>query len=202
MKIAITNKSALIIVDVQKDFLPKGSLPIPRGDEVIEPLNKYIDIFLRHEQPIYATRDWHPENHISFKKYGGIWPSHCIQNTRGAEFADKLHLPSETVIINKGYMQDRDAYSGFQETYLDLELRRRNIKRVFIGGLATEYCVEATVLDALKLGYETILLLDAIRSVDANPGDSEKAIKKMFFNGAIGITLDDIFRGILYVEDG
>ena len=196
MKITITNKSALIIVDIQKDFLPKGALPVPRGDKVIEPLNKYIDTFLKCKQPIFATRDWHPENHISFKKYGGTWPSHCIQNTIGAEFSDELRLPSKTIVINKGYMQDRDAYSGFQETYLDLELRRRNIKRVFIGGLATDYCVKATVLDALKLGYETILLLDAIRGVDVNLGDSEKAIKEMFFNGAIGITLDDIFREI------
>ncbi len=195
MKIVITDNSALIIVDVQNDFLPEGALPVPEGDEVIPPLNKYIRLFNEKKSPIFATRDWHPKNHISFKGNGGIWPPHCIQGTYGAKFVDELNLPSETIIISKGYMIDRDAYSGFQETHLDLELRRLRIKRVFIGGLATDYCVKATVLDAINLGYETILLLDAIRGVNVNPGDSEKAVKEMLRKGAIGITLEDILKG-------
>lgn len=194
MKIAITDNSVLIIVDVQNDFLPGGALPVSKGDKVIPPLNKYIRLFSEKKLPVFATRDWHPKNHISFKENGGIWPPHCIQDTYGAEFADDLNLPSETIVISKGYMSDRDAYSGFQDTYLDLELRRRKIKRIFIGGLATDYCVKATVLDALNLGYETVLLLDAIKGVDVSPGDSEKAIKEMIRKGAIGITLEDIIK--------
>ena len=195
MKIVITDNSALVIVDVQNDFLPGGALPVPDGDKVIPPLNKYIRLFSERRLPIFATRDWHPKNHISFKGNGGIWPPHCIQDTYGAKFADELNLPSEMIIISKGYVTDRDAYSGFQETYLDLELRRLRVKRIFIGGLATDYCVKATALDALNLGYETILLLDAIRGVDVSPGDSEKAVKEMLRRGAIGITLEDILKG-------
>lgn len=193
MKIAITTKSALIIVDVQNDFTPGGALPVPEGDKVIEPLNKYIQLFNNSGQIIIATRDWHPPNHKSFKEYGGIWPPHCIQNSWGAEFHPNLHLPKKTIIINKAYEIDKEAYSGFEGTNLDLILREKGIKRVFIGGLATDYCVKNTVLDALKLGYETILLLDAVKGVDVNEGDSEKAINEMVTKGAIGITLEDIF---------
>ncbi len=194
MRIAITSKSALVIVDVQKDFLPGGALPVPDGDLIIEPLNRYINLFKTRNRPIIATRDWHPKDHISFRSRGGPWPPHCVQNTRGAEFADDLKLPEDVIIIDKAFMKDRDAYSGFQETILDLELRRRGIKRIFVGGLATEYCVRATVLDGLTLGYEVILLLDAIKGINLQPGDSEKAIREMLESGAIGITIEDIVK--------
>lgn len=193
MKLALTEKSALIIVDVQYDFLPGGSLGVPNGDVIIEPLNRYIKIFKEKNQPIFATRDWHPPKHISFKEQGGIWPPHCIQNTQGAMISKKLKLPNSTIIVNKAYYEDRDAYSGFQETILDGELRRLGISRVFIGGLATDYCVKATVLDALNLGYETILLLDGIKGVNLNPEDSDIAIEKMLLKGAIGITIQDLY---------
>ncbi len=192
MKVALTTDSALIIVDVQRDFLPGGALPVPEGDKVIEPLNRYIRLFLEKSLPVFATRDWHPENHISFKEQGGLWPPHCIMNTVGAEFAEGLNLPKNTIIISKADMVDRDAYSGFQETSLDLELRRRGVKRLFIGGLATDYCVKSTVTDALNLGYQVFLLLDGIKGVDVNPCDSERAILKMLERGAVGITLEDI----------
>ncbi len=196
MRVAVIKGSALVIVDVQKDFLPSGALPVPEGDKVVEPLNKYIELFKIKSLPIFATRDWHPENHVSFKEYGGLWPPHCIMNTEGAEFADGLRLPEDSVIISKAYKVDRDAYSGFQETELDLELRRRGVKRLFIGGLATDYCVKATVLDALNLGYQVFLLLDGIRGVDVNPGDSDEAIKEMLRYGAVGIVYEDIVEEI------
>lgn len=193
MRIAITEKSVLIIVDVQNDFIPGGALPVPEGDKVIEPLNKYIELFNKLGRLIVATRDWHPPNHKSFKEYGGIWPPHCIQNSRGAEFHPDLHLPRDTIVISKAFEPDKEAYSGFEGTNLDEKLKEKGIKRVFVGGLATDYCVKNTVLDALKLGYETILLLDAIKGVDLNEGDSERAINEMISRGAIGITLEDIF---------
>jgi len=193
MKISITKRSALIIVDVQNDFIPGGALPVPDGDKVIEPLNKYIKLFTDLGRIIIATRDWHPPNHMSFKEYGGIWPPHCIQNSWGAEFHPDLHLPKDTIIISKATEHDKEAYSGFEGTHLHQILKDKGIKRVFVGGLATDYCVKNTVLDALKLGYETILLLDAIKGVDVNEGDSEKAIQEMITEGAIGITIEDIY---------
>ena len=193
MKISITKRSALIIVDVQNDFIPGGALPVPDGDKVIEPLNRYIKLFTDLERTIVATRDWHPPNHISFKEYGGIWPPHCIQNSWGAEFHPDLHLPKNTIIISKATEPDKEAYSGFEGTDLHQILKDKGIRRVFVGGLATDYCVKNTVLDALKLGYETILLLDAIKGVDVNEGDSEKAIQEMITEGAIGITIEDIY---------
>ncbi|MEM3712838.1 MAG: nicotinamidase [Thermoproteota archaeon] len=192
MRISLTEKSVLIIVDVQNDFLPGGALAVPNGDAVIEPLNKYIELFRKKKLPIFATRDWHPENHVSFKERGGPWPPHCIQNTNGAMISDKLNLPPNVKIIDKAFSPDKDSYSGFQETILDLELRRLGARRLFIGGLATDYCVKATVLDSLELDFETILLLDAIKGVDANPGDSENAILSMILKGAIAITLEDL----------
>jgi len=192
MKISITEKSTLVIVDVQNDFLPGGALPVPNGDSVIEPLNKYVELFSKKGLPVFATRDWHPRNHVSFRERGGPWPPHCIQNTHGAMICEKLRLPPNTRIIDKAFSPDRDSYSGFQETVLDLELRRLGIRRLFIGGLATDYCVKATVLDSLDLGFETVLLLDAVKGVDVNPGDSENAVKTMILKGAVAITLEDV----------
>lgn len=195
MKISLTKKSALITVDVQNDFLPGGALAVQNGDMVIEPLNNYIELFNRKGLPVFATRDWHPRNHVSFKERGGPWPPHCIQNTHGAEISEKLNLPPSVRIIDKAFSPDRDSYSGFQETVLDLELCKLGVKRLFIGGLATDYCVKATVLDSLELGFETVLLLDAVKGVDANPGDSENAIRTMILKGAIAATLEDLVVG-------
>ncbi|HIE14453.1 TPA: bifunctional nicotinamidase/pyrazinamidase [Candidatus Bathyarchaeota archaeon] len=192
MNIKITKRDALIIVDVQRDFCPGGSLPVPNGDEVIEVLNEYIKMFKDAGALIYATRDWHPPNHISFRDYGGLWPPHCIQGSPGAEFHPDLKLPEDTIIISKATETKREAYSGFEGTELKDSLLNKKVERVFIGGLATDYCVKSTVLDALRYGFKTFLLTDAIRGVNISPGDSERAIEEMVKKGAIKITLSDL----------
>ncbi len=182
MNYKIDKNSALIVVDVQKDFCPGGNLPVQHGNEIVPVLNKYIQKFEETGAHIYATRDWHPSNHVSFKSQSGPWPSHCVQNTEGAEFHKDLLLPIGTVIISKADSL-KETYSGFDETNLEEDLKRKNIRRVFVGGLATDYCVLNTVLDALRLGFETFLLKDAIKGVNVRPNDSEKAIKEMKSKG-------------------
>ena len=186
------DKDALIIVDVQRDFCSGGALPVPDGEKIIPTLNKYIEKFSKAGALIVATRDWHPPNHISFKDHGGIWPTHCVQGTIGAEFHPDLRLPREVKVVSKATSADKEAYSGFDGTNLERELKDAGIKRVFVGGLATDYCVKSTVLDALRLGFETILLIDAIKGVDVNPGDSERAIEEMIKRGAKKASLNDL----------
>lgn len=183
---------ALLIVDMQNDFLPGGSLAVPRGDEVAAVLNRYIKSFASRNLPVYATRDWHPERHCSFRAQGGIWPPHCVAGTPGAEFAAALQLPPSAVIISKATTAEQDAYSGFEGTNLDQQLHAANIHRLFIGGLATDYCVLGTVRDALKLGYRVLLLVDAIRAVDVRPGDGLRAEQEMLGLGAGRITVEEI----------
>lgn len=192
MSFRIDRRDALIVVDVQIDFCPGGALPVPEGDKVIPILNEYINEFKEAESPIYATRDWHPPNHISFKAHGGPWPPHCIQESKGTEFHPNLKLPEGTMIISKAFDPQRETYSGFDGTILGEELKKEGVSRVFVGGLATDYCVKNTVLDALKLGFEAVLLTDAIRGIDATPGDSEKAIEEMERRGAKKAILIDI----------
>ncbi len=175
---------ALIVVDVQNDFLPGGALAVPDGDAVIPVLNLYTNLFEHEELPIVATRDWHPEDHCSFEPRGGPWPPHCVAGTEGAAFATALDLHNDTVVISKAETADAEAYSGFQGTGLDDWLRERGVRRVFVGGLATDYCVKETVRDALKLGYEVVLLTDAIRAVNVEPDDGEDAITEMVREGA------------------
>jgi len=191
VRFKIGKKDALIVVDVQRDFCPGGTLAVQKGDTVVPVLNEYMKMFSRAGLPIYATRDWHPPTHISFKERGGRWPAHCVQNTPGAEFHPGLKLPPETTVISKATDPDREAYSGFDGTRLGEELQRKGTRRVFVGGLATDYCVKNTVLDALRLGFETVLLGDAVQGVDAEPGDSEKAIEDMVKAGAKKATLED-----------
>jgi len=188
----IDKESALIIVDVQNDFLPGGALPVPNGDEVIPILNKYIELFNKVGAPIFVTRDWHPPNHISFKTQGGIWPPHCIQNSKGAEFASNLKLPKNVIIISKAVNPNMEAYSGFEGTDLALKLKELGVKKVFIGGLATDYCVKNTVLDALKEGFKTFFLEDASRGVNLKPEDSENAVKEMVNRGALKVKISDL----------
>src|SRR3989338_7404551 len=181
---------ALLIVDVQNDFLPGGSLAVPRGDEVVPVLNRYLRAF--QNLPVYATRDWHPPLHCSFRAQGGPWPPHCVAGTRGAEFAAALQLPPSAVVVSKATTAEQDAYSGFEGTNLDQQLHAANIRRLFIGGLATDYCMLNTVRDALKLGYEVLLLADAIRAVDVQPGDGQRAEQEMTKFGAQRITVEGI----------
>jgi len=182
---------ALLIVDVQNDFLPGGSLAVPRGDEVVPVLNRYLIIFAMQNLPVYATRDWHPVQHCSFRAQRGPWPPHCVAKTGGAAIAAALQLPPATVIISKATTEKQDAYSGFQGTNLHRKLHAARIRRLFIGGLATDYCVLNTVRDALKLGYGVFLLADAIRAVDVQPGDGQRAETEMLGRGARRITLEE-----------
>lgn len=193
MRLRITDKDALIVVDMQKDFMPGGALPVPEGDKIIPRLNEYIKLFEKKGLPVFFTRDWHPENHISFKGHGGVWPPHCVQGTKGAEFHDELYIPADNkFIISKGTSPDFDAYSGFQGTILENLLRERGIRRVFIGGVATDYCVKNTALGALNLGFEVVVLEDAIKGVNVNPGDVERAIDEMMSKGAVFISIQDL----------
>lgn len=190
--IKVSQKTALIVVDVQNDFCPGGALAVPEGDRVVPILNKYIRIFEAKDAPIIATRDWHPRNHCSFKPFGGIWPPHCIQDSPGAEIHAGLKLPEATKIVSKGTDAAIDAYSGFQHTRLTEWLRERKIETVFVGGLATDYCVKSTVLDALKAGFKAMYLADASRGVNVKPKDSEQAEQKMQQAGATMAALDEI----------
>lgn len=183
---------ALIVVDVQKDFLPDGNLGVPDGDAVVPVMNQYLSQFRRMKLPLYATRDWHPEGHCSFKAQGGPWPPHCIAGSEGAAFAGNLDLGDDVSVISKATTVEKDAYSGFEGTDLAERLRKQKVKRLFIGGLATDYCVFNTVKDALGEGFEVMLLEDGIRGVDVNPGDSKKAIKEMHARGARSARLKDL----------
>jgi nicotinamidase/pyrazinamidase len=156
---------ALIVVDVQIDFCPGGALPIERGDEVVAVLNRWIAAASSAGVPVYASRDWHPTHHLSFTESGGQWPPHCLQDSDGARFHPDLRLPDSTVIVTKGVRFDRDQYSAFDETGLETELRARGVKRVWVGGLAQDVCVRATVLDARRHGFEAIVISDGTRPV-------------------------------------
>ncbi len=192
MKLKLSKADALIVVDVQKDFCPGGSLAVPFGDEVVPILNDYVGKFKSKSLAVFATRDWHPKNHISFKAYGGIWPAHCVKETDGAKFHPGLRLPESAVTISKATAPEKEAYSGFQGTRLKAILKKLKIKRLFVGGLATDYCVKNTVIDGLRAGFTTFLLMDASRGVNVHPQDSEHAIEQMLEAGALGITIEEI----------
>lgn len=171
---------ALIIVDVQNDFCPGGSLAVPDGDQVVAPINR----LLQYPWLTVATKDWHPADHCSFHQQGGPWPPHCVQGTVGAELHPQLESSKIQVVITKGSRPDRDAYSGFDGTKLAEILRERGVKRVVVCGLATDYCVRATAQDALKEGFEVLVLEDAIRGVEVNPGDCQRAVDALKAAGA------------------
>lgn len=177
-------KKALIVVDVQNDFCPGGSLAVAQGDEVIAPLNKLMKEFLDRGEPVFKTRDWHPAKTKHFEDYGGTWPVHCVQNTPGAEFHADLSVDPRVTIISKGIDESADGYSGFDGTDLAQILREQEVKEVWVGGLATDYCVKHTVLDALRQGFEVKALADAMRAVNVSPNDGEQAIEEMRNAGA------------------
>ena len=182
----------LLVTDIQNDFLPGGRLAVAGGDEVVPVLNRYIEVFVARGLPVYATRDWHPPGHCSFYEQGGPWPVHCVQDTSGSAFADALTLPPDTTVISKATRLDQEAYSSFQGTDLGERLRAAGIRRVFIGGLTTDYCVLNSVKDARALGFEVFVLADAIRAVDVQPGDGRRAEEEMRRAGARFITLDGL----------
>lgn len=181
---------ALVAVDVQNDFFSGGSLTVPGAEEILPAMNRYIEIFQSKELPVYATRDWHPEKHCSFKSQGGPWPVHCVAGSKGAQFHPDLHLPDYVVVISGATELDKEAYSGFEGTDLNERLRSAGIRRLLIGGLATDYCVLNTVKDALKYGYEVFLLMDAIRAVNVRPEDGQNAIDEMTRMGAVPVVFN------------
>ncbi len=176
---------ALLIVDVQNDFCPGGALPVPEGDRVIPVLNRWIEAARSRGVRIYASRDWHPRDHVSFQDQGGPWPPHCIRDTAGARIHAHLDLPGNVELVDKGVHRDRDNYSAFDETGLAGRLHAAGVQRIWVGGLALDYCVLATVLDAIKQGFEVHLLTEATRPVEVNPGDGDRALAKMRTVGAI-----------------
>lgn len=192
MTFAVSERDAVLIVDVQKDFLPGGSLAVPHGDEVVPALNRYLALARRSRMPVFASRDWHPRNHCSFRAQGGIWPEHCVAGTPGAEFSPALHLRPDAVVVSKATREDADAYSAFSGTDLAQQLQARGVRRLLVGGLATDYCVLNTVRDALQHGFEVLLLRDAVRAVDVKPGDGERAEREMLEAGAVSVGIGDL----------
>lgn len=180
----MSKKKALIVVDVQNDFCPGGSLAVANGDAVVPPLNKLIGEFLEHGEPVFKTRDWHPAGTKHFAAYGGTWPNHCVQNTHGAEFHKDLIDDPRITIISKGIDESADGYSGFDGTNLRQILREQDVEEVWVGGLATDYCVKHTVLDGLREGFAVKALADAMLPVNVKAHDGEQAITEMRAAGA------------------
>jgi nicotinamidase/pyrazinamidase len=188
--------AALIVVDVQNDFCPGGSLAVAEGDAVVPVLNEYMARAADAGVPIFASRDWHPEHTRHFVAEGGPWPPHCVQGTHGAEFHPDLRLPLGAVVVSKGMSGEDQGYSALEAVQPDGRplldvLRALGVQHVYVGGLATDYCVRMTVLDALKAGFATSVLIDAVRAVDVQPGDGERALNEMLAAGAEPQILDE-----------
>jgi nicotinamidase/pyrazinamidase len=179
---------ALVVVDPQNDFMPGGALAVDDGLRVFPPINRIAPHFAH----VFATRDWHPKNHNSFAAQGGPWPVHCVAGSPGAQFHPMLAVDHIDHIVDTGVTPEAPGYSGFEGTDLAERLRGVGAKRLFICGVATDYCVKETVLSALRRGFQTFFLTDAIAAVDAAPGDGEDAIDEMLRHGAKGITTDDL----------
>lgn len=182
--VAVGPGDALVVADVQRDFLPGGALAVAHGDEVIAPLNRYLAAWRARGLPIVLTRDWHPPDHCSFAARGGPWPAHCVAGTPGATFDPRLDAPAGAFVISKATEHDREAYSAFAGTDLEARLRAAGVRRVFVGGLTTEYCIVSTVRDALARGFAAVVLIDAIRAIEAHPGDGRRAVDEMRRLGA------------------
>jgi nicotinamidase/pyrazinamidase len=192
-------KRALLVVDVQIDFCPGGALPVPGGDAIIPVLNKYINLFSGQGLPVFASRDWHTRQTRHFEKCGGMWPEHCVMGSQGAQFHPMLALPEEAIILSKGMISEEDDYSAFQavddhKTGFNALLRQHGITALCIGGLATDYCVKWTVMDALTLDYKVTLLVDAIKGVNMRPRDSDGAIEEMIRRGARTTTFEKLYK--------
>lgn len=170
---------ALLIIDMQRDFMPGGALPVPGADTLIQTINRWAAFFASHHWPVIATRDWHPCDHGSFAVNGGDWPVHCVQHSDGADFVYGLALPEDVVVIDKGVNPDSNGYSAFEHTGLEVRLKELGIRRLWVCGVATDYCVQASVLDALKQGLEVVLLSKAVKGVDVHEGDVDRALNRM-----------------------
>ncbi|WP_455245974.1 isochorismatase family protein [Petrachloros mirabilis] len=187
---SLTAADALLIADVQNDFLPGGALGIADSGEIVPILRMYINRFQARCLPIFLTRDWHPANHCSFKKQGGPWPVHCVAGSQGSLPPRDFEIPLSAVIIYKAIDADQEAYSAFQNTPLQRHLRALGTRRLFVGGLATDYCVLNTVKDARALGYDVFLLMDGIKAVNVHPDDGQKAEEEMIRLGAVPVRLE------------
>src|SRR3954471_16536558 len=181
--------SALLVIDVQRDFCPGGSLAVVGGDAVVAPLNSAAQRWADADRLVVATRDWHPARTVHFQAYGGTWPPHCVQGTPGAEFHPALRLPPSAIVVSSGMGEDEDGYSAFDardddgRPLVDL-LRDRGIRHLYIGGLATDYCVKASVLDGRRHGFAVTVFEDAVRAVNLQPEDGERALAEMRAAGA------------------
>ncbi|HEY3136337.1 MAG TPA: bifunctional nicotinamidase/pyrazinamidase [Blastocatellia bacterium] len=187
--------SALILVDIQNDFCPGGALAVSEGDQIVPIVNQLIPEF----PLVISTQDWHPENHISFKQRGGPWPPHCVQGTQGAQLHPELKTDTISYYFRKASSPDKDDYSEFagkdeQGRSLDEVLKSHDVRSLYVVGLATDYCVLETVLDGLKYGYEVYAVIDAMRAVNVDPGDGERALRKMAYNGAHLVTSDEVLN--------
>jgi len=187
--------SALILVDIQNDFCPGGALAVNEGDEIVPIVNRLIPEF----PLVISTQDWHPANHISFKERGGPWPPHCVQGTHGAELHRDLETGTVEHYFRKASSPDKDDYSEFegkdnQGRSLDEVLKSHGVRKLYVVGLATDYCVLETVLDGIKYGYEVCAVTDAMRAVNVNPDDEEEALQKMAGRGAHLVTSDEVLN--------
>jgi nicotinamidase/pyrazinamidase len=187
--IVLGKGDALLIVDLQNDFLPGGALAVPRGDLVIAPINALIGLYHGRGLPIYASRDWHPTDHCSFTAQGGPWPPHCVAASEGALFSEALQLPEEAIVVSKALTAAEDAYSAFNGTGLARSMLADGITRLAVCGLATDYCVLNTVLDGIEAGFEVLLVAEATRAVEVAPGDGDRAIARMLAKGAVPVRL-------------
>ncbi|MCH7614180.1 MAG: bifunctional nicotinamidase/pyrazinamidase [Nitrospinae bacterium] len=178
-------KSVLLLVHLQNDFCPGGALAVVEGDQVIPVANACIRFFTREGFSIVATRDWHPENHCSFQAQGGPWHPHCVQGSWGSQFHPDLKMAPGTLIVSGATNARQEAYSGFDGTSLEERLEDLEVQTLFVIGLATDYCVKKTVLDACRLGFRVVVLEDGVRGINAQPKDSQKALEEMQAAGAM-----------------
>lgn len=185
----LPSDAALLIIDVQNDFCSGGALAVPNGEEVVPELNRLIDRFQSQKLPVIFTRDWHPENHNSFQAQGGPWPPHCVRESEGAQFHSGLKVPEGALIISKGTEPRLEGYSAFEETNLHEELQKKNIHTLYIGGLATEYCVKASALDARRKGYNVFLVQGTHRGIEARPGNIDRAVDELHAAGILHVAL-------------
>lgn len=176
---------ALLIVDVQNDFCPGGALPVPEGDRVVPVLNRWIDAAREAEVPIVASRDWHPASHHSFTAYGGPWPAHCVQGSEGAAFRPDLRLPADAVVVSKGQEPDDVGYSVMERTDLEAKLAAAGVRRLWVGGLARDYCVRASVLDALEKGLAVRIIVPGTRGIAQPVSGQDPALAEMERAGAV-----------------
>ena len=181
--------TAVLVVDVQRDFCPDGALAVPNGDRVVPVLNQILRAAHARRLTVYATRDWHPSDSSHFLAGGGPWPVHCVAGSPGARFHPDLRLPEGTQVVNKGMTANSDGYSSFEGclddgTTLAHDLRHRGITHLVTGGLATDYCIRHSVLDAIRRGWRVTLVTDAIAAVELTPNDGEQALAEMHAAGA------------------